>query len=150
MENSNPKQNPFSYFPLVDVPEAPPPTPEEILGYISPVLRKSHEFIASLMVRPADMTARHLGETVWYAHEAIGGGPALAEWAAQNRTKFYTTLFARMLPQANSPILQDQREVRFRLAVPVKALDITDVEDLQTPHPPTMEEPYHPQEPPHA
>lgn len=120
------EDNPFSHFPIMDPPSGEPLTPENIIG--RPIQGVDYE--VSLMVRPSEMTGRHIAESVWYAHEAIGGNIALAQWALVNRTKFYTTILAKMLPQASSPLMSDQREVRFRLAVPVKTIDITDVEEI--------------------
>jgi hypothetical protein len=137
--------NQFSHFPLAEVPPPPEPTAEDLIIHTL----KDIEYVVPMMVSPADMTARHLVQGVWYAHEAIGGNVGLAEWAKNNRTKFYTSLFAKMLPNANSPLLQDQTEIRFRLAVPVKALDITDVEDIQA-NVELIQEEAQPQELPHA
>lgn len=121
------EEDPFSHFPVMEAPGQS--TAEDLIGRTLPNV----EYVVPMMISPKDLTGRRVAESAWYAHEAIGGNLALAQWALANRSKFYTTFLVKMLPQASSPIMQDQREMRFRLSVPVKALDITDVEDLMAP-----------------
>jgi hypothetical protein len=115
-------------FPMIDPPAPEEPSVESLIG----VPLANVIYFPRLITKPKDITARRMVEKGHYVYEAIGGDHAFAQWALANRTKFYTTYYARMLPQGSSPVLQDHSAITFRLSVPVKSLDITDVEEIRS------------------
>jgi hypothetical protein len=126
---TSPPPKPFSPFPLVGDEDLPPPTVTDLLGPIPPEISDATNYHLPAITAPRSFTSRHMAEQVWRAHEAIGGSSHLILWAARNPTKFYTTLFARMLPQGHSPELQSREPVTFSFRVPVKTIDIVTVDE---------------------
>ena len=115
---------PFSPFLPVDPQPQAEPQPEDLLGYIPPQLKDTTTYHVPSITPPKKFTGRLIAEHVWSAHEVIGGAPALAQWAARNRTRFYTTTLAKMLPQGASPLLQSNEPQTFEFNVPIKSIDI--------------------------
>jgi hypothetical protein len=111
-----------SPYQLVSSDDFPPDSPEALLGPLPDGLPRPMQPVTS----PKSFTARRLGESIWRSFEMIGGDQALALWADRNRSKFYTSLFARMLPQGTSPALADNAPRVFRLSVPTKVIDFID------------------------
>jgi hypothetical protein len=98
---------------------------DEQMHYVLQGIEASPE---PLRLKPRNFTRKQVAEAFTHAFEMIGGVPRLALWAHQHPTDFFK-LYAKLLP-STADDLQDATQKVYRMAVPVKALDMVDVKEI--------------------
>jgi len=118
------------HFPVVDtLPPHSSTEPETAEDLLQVPLLEGVSYHPPSITRPKDVTNKRNKEIVHLAFELMGGVSRLAEWGNRNPTKFYTSVWARTLPLASNEVMGDNSEIVFRLATPVKTIDLDPVED---------------------